>query len=264
MQQRSLFFSLTLAFLSFSLPAIAQTITGTIVSVGDGDTVRVKTPDKTLTVRLACIDSPELKQQPYGQAASIRLKQLLPVGQAVTLRIADTDRYGRSVAKVYVGDTSINLALVQEGQAVVYRQYLGGCPEIRDRLLSAEASAKRQRLGLWAQANPMMPWDFRHLGHAAKPYGGSAGQTLGTKRSHSTKLKSPQTGNASNSNFDWRKAQQMIDSGNYSTGVNSAESSYGGSYTNSGSGGNCESPSDRDSAGRRCGGRAASEKPGGR
>jgi micrococcal nuclease len=184
MQQRSLFFSLSLAFLSLSFPAIAaQTITGTIVSVGDGDTIRLRTTDKTLTVRLSCIDSPELKQQPYGQATANRLKQLLPVGQSVTLQVVDTDRYGRSVAKVYVGDTSINLALVQEGQAVVYRQYLGGCPELRDRLLSAEASAKRQRLGLWAQTNPVMPWDFRHLGHAAKPYGGTVGQTLGTKRS---------------------------------------------------------------------------------
>jgi endonuclease YncB( thermonuclease family) len=242
----------------------SSAITGTIVSVGDGDTVRVRTADTTLTVRLICVDAPELKQRPYGQSSANRLKQLLPVGQSVTLQVVDTDRYGRSVAKVYTGSTSINLALVQEGQAVVYRQYLGGCPELRDRLLSAEANAKQRRLGLWAQANPVMPWDFRHLGHAAKPYGGSAGQTLGERRSHSTKLKSPQTGTASKSSFDWSKAQQMIDSGNYSTGVNSAESSYGGSFSNSGSGGNCDSPSDTDSAGRRCGGRAASEKPGGR
>lgn len=171
--QRSLLFSLSLAFLSLSLPAIAahqesaQTITGNIVSVGDGDTIRVKTTDKTLTVRLGCVDSPELKQQPYGAAAANRLKQLLPVGQAVTLRIADTDRYGRSVAKVYSGSTSINLVLVQEGQAVVYRQYLSGCPELRDRLLSAEAQAKQRRLGLWAQANPVMPWDFRRSGSAS-------------------------------------------------------------------------------------------------
>lgn len=168
MPQRSLVFSLSLALLSLSpTSAIAQTITGTIVSVGDGDTIRVSTADKTLTVRLSCIDSPELKQQPYGQAAANRLKQLLPVGQAVTLQIADTDRYGRSVAKVYVGDTAINLTLVQEGQAVVYRQYLGGCPELRDRLLSAEAQDKQRRLGLWTQDHPVMPWDFRHLGSAS-------------------------------------------------------------------------------------------------
>jgi micrococcal nuclease len=145
--------------------AIAQPLTGTIVSVGDGDTIRVCTADqKNLTVRLSCIDSPEMLQRPYGEASSNRLKQLLPVGQPITLKVVDKDRYGRTVAKVYVGNSSINLALVQEGQAAVYRQYLSGCPELRDRLLAAETSAKSRRLGLWAQANPVMPWDFRRSG----------------------------------------------------------------------------------------------------
>jgi micrococcal nuclease len=139
----------------------AQAIAGTIVSVGDGDTIRVRTADKTLTVRLSCIDSPEMSQKPYGQASANRLRQLLPVGQTVTLQVVDTDRYRRTVAKVFTGKTSVNLTLVQEGQAAVYRQYLSGCPELRERLLSAEASAKSRRLGFWAQANPMMPWDFR-------------------------------------------------------------------------------------------------------
>ena len=145
--------------------AIAQTVSGTIVSVGDGDTIRVKTPDKTLTVRLACIDAAEMSQRPYGEAAAIRLKQLLPVGQTISLQVTDTDRYRRSVAKVFKDELSINTAMVQEGQAVVYRQYLNGCPDLRDRLLSAEAQAKSRRLGLWAQTNPVMPWDYRHSGN---------------------------------------------------------------------------------------------------
>ena len=140
---------------------IAQPLSGTIVSVGDGDTIRVRTAAQTLTVRLACIDAPEMSQRPYGQASANRLKQLLPVGQAVSLNVVDRDRYGRTVAKIYSSGLSVNLALVQEGQAAVYRQYLTGCPELRDRLLSAEASAKSRRLGLWAQSNPVMPWDYR-------------------------------------------------------------------------------------------------------
>lgn len=51
---------------------------------------------------------------------------------------------------------------MQEGQAVVCRQYLKSCPELRDRLLSAEAQAKQRRLRLWAQTNPIvMPWEFQ-------------------------------------------------------------------------------------------------------
>ena len=139
----------------------AQPLSGTIISVGDGDTIRVRTAAQTLTVRLACIDAPEMSQRPYGQASANRLKQLLQVGQAVSLNVVDKDRYGRTVAKIYSGSLSVNLTLVQEGQAAVYRQYLTGCPELRDRLLSAEASAKSRRLGLWAQSNPVMPWDYR-------------------------------------------------------------------------------------------------------
>lgn len=155
----------------------AQTLTGKVLSVGDGDTLRVATGGKTLTVRLACIDAPETAQLPHGKASTGRLKQLLPVGQAITLRVADTDRYGRAVAKVYRGNLSINLAMVQEGQAVVYRDYLRACPELREQLLKAEASAKRRRISFWAQANPVMPWDFRRGSRSATPTRGMPRQS---------------------------------------------------------------------------------------
>lgn len=163
----------TLIFTLFSaltpVVAIAQTLTGRVVSVEDGDTLRVATDGKTITVRLACVDSPETSQAPFGKAATERLRQLLPPGQQVTLRVADTDRYGRSVAKVYKGDLSINLVLVQEGQAVVYRQYLSACPELKERLLKAEANAKSRRIGFWNQASPILPAEFRRGKRATNP-----------------------------------------------------------------------------------------------
>lgn len=107
--------------------AIAQTLTGRVVCVGDGDTLRVAMGGKTVTVRLAYVDAPETAQSPFGKAATNRLRQLLPPGQQVTLKVADKDRYGRSVAKDYKDNLSINLALVQEGQAIVYREYLNAC-----------------------------------------------------------------------------------------------------------------------------------------
>jgi micrococcal nuclease len=80
---------------------------------------------------------------------------------AVSLRVVEVDRYQRTVAEVYVGSTAINLQMVREGQAVVYQQYLSGCPGLRNQLLQAEQQAKRQRLQFWSQARPVMPWEYR-------------------------------------------------------------------------------------------------------
>lgn len=138
----------------------------TIVSTGDGDTLRVQDQGQTLTVRLACIDAPELAQTPWGERSAARLRQLLPPGQEVRLRTVERDRYGRTVAEVYLGDRSVNLALVEQGYAVVYRDYLSGCEESRVAYLQAENQARQQRLAFWAQSDPVMPWVFRQAERA--------------------------------------------------------------------------------------------------
>jgi micrococcal nuclease len=135
--------------------------TGAVISVGDGDTLRMAYQGKPVTVRLACIDAPENSQVPYGPVARDRLRELLPRGTTISFREGDRDRYGRIVAEVFVAGTSVNLKLVQEGQAVVYRQYLSSCPDSRQALLAAEAQARRDKLNFWSQANPLMPWDYR-------------------------------------------------------------------------------------------------------
>lgn len=142
-------------------PVVARSELPQVVSVGDGDTLRVRQGGKTITVRLGCIDAPESNQAPWGQQSANRLKQLLPAGQAVQVREIDRDRYGRTVAELYLGNQSVNLMMVKEGQAVVYTQYLNGCSKTKDQYLAAEAQAKAQRLGLWNQDNPVMPWDYR-------------------------------------------------------------------------------------------------------
>lgn len=131
----------------------------TVVSVGDGDTLRVGGNNAATTVRLACIDAPEMRQTPYGQMSRDRLRQLLPAGTSVQLREISRDRYGRVVAEVSAQGKSINLQLVEEGYAVVYRQYLRGCD--REQYLAAEGRARAARQNFWNQDNPVYPWDFR-------------------------------------------------------------------------------------------------------
>ena len=130
-----------------------------VLSIGDGDTIRVQKDGKKISVRLACIDSAELKQYPYGEQAKQRLQAILPINTFIYLKEQTVDRYGRIVAEVYKNDMNVNLSLVVEGQAVAYRKYLQQCDA--GKYLNAEEAAKSKGLAFWSQVNPIMPWDFR-------------------------------------------------------------------------------------------------------
>ena len=137
----------------------AQILRGEVLSIGDGDTIRVRQAGKAITVRLACIDAPETAQSPYGQQARSYLQQRLPVGREVRLEVKTTDRYGRTVAEV-ISDININLALVEDGQAFAYRQYLSGCDA--KEYLDAQYRASRRRYGVWqVEGGITRPWDSR-------------------------------------------------------------------------------------------------------
>ena len=155
-----------LLVLAAALPAAgsAQALKGEVLSIGDGDTIRVRQAGKAITVRLACIDAPETAQSPYGQQARRYLQQRLLIGRVVALGVKTTDRYGRLVAEV-IADINIGLAMVEDGQAFAYRRYLSGCDA--KEYLEAEFRASRHRYGVWqVEGGITRPWDFRR-GHSA-------------------------------------------------------------------------------------------------
>ena len=137
----------------------AQAMQATVVSIGDGDTIRVRDAGRLVTVRLACIDAPEMAQAPYGAQARRYIQIRLPIGSRVRLIPQTTDRYGRTVAEV-IGEVNLNLALVEDGLAFAYRRYLAGC-EAKE-YLDAEYRASRHRYGVWKTPGGITrPWDFR-------------------------------------------------------------------------------------------------------
>ena len=165
---------------------VAQTLRGEVVSIGDGDTIGVLSGGRTITVRLACIDAPEAAQSPYGQQARRYLQQRLPLGREVTLAAKTIDRYGRTVAEV-ISDINIGLAMVEEGQAFAYRQYLSSCDE--KEYLDAEYRASRHRYGVWQlEGGITRPWDFRRGRRAALIPDGTTpdgrGTGIGTPAGH--------------------------------------------------------------------------------
>ena len=140
-------------------PASAQSRRAVLLSIGDGDTIRVRQGARVVTVRLACIDAPETAQSPYGIAARRYLPQRLQIGREVTLQPKSIDRYGRTVAEV-ISDININLVMVEDGQAFAYRRYLAACDA--SEYLEAEFRASRHRYGVWqVEGGITRPWDFR-------------------------------------------------------------------------------------------------------
>lgn len=143
----------------------------TVLSIGDGDTIRVLQGQQRITIRLACIDAPEMAQTPDGSKASSYLQSRLRVGSSVTIKTKTVDRFGRTVAEV-IGEVNLNLALVEAGMAFAYRRYLGQCDA--KAYLDAEVRASRRRSGVWRVPGGITrPWDFRR----GRTSGRSAGST---------------------------------------------------------------------------------------
>jgi endonuclease YncB( thermonuclease family) len=141
----------------------AETISGRVVGVADGDTITVLVSGRDqVKIRLAIIDAPE-KAQAFGQRSKQAMSDLA-FGKAVECNQSGLDRYGRTIAFCMVGGVDINLAMVKAGMAWVYRKYAYNVPDY----YSAEDEAHRQRLGLWADQEPPPPWAWRHINRVKK------------------------------------------------------------------------------------------------
>ena len=101
------------------------------------------------------IDTPE-RAQPFGRRAGQALAKNV-FGKVVQVDDLGKDRYGRTLGIVRLGTRNVNLELVREGWAWWYRKY---APKNKE-LAAAEAAARKAKRGLWADAKPIPPWDWR-------------------------------------------------------------------------------------------------------
>lgn len=140
-------------------PGKGFTPTWEVLNVHDGDTIRVRQGQKIERVRMACIDAPELAQ-PLGNESRDYLKSLIAQnGDRVTLKIVDTDRYGRKVAEVFAEGKFLQAEQVKSGMAYVYDRYLNNCPDAAA-VKQAQDFAQSSRVGVWS-GNYTKPWDYR-------------------------------------------------------------------------------------------------------
>ena len=143
---------------------LASLVLGSVTSVTDGDTVKVKldSEQKPVTVRLACIDSPERKQE-GGLKSTLALYRLIPPGQLIQIESSTRDRYGRIVGLIESDGKLINLGLIETGDAVIYPQYFKPCRALKREFDAAQQKAQDNSLGFWALPKELqiLPWIWR-------------------------------------------------------------------------------------------------------
>lgn len=137
------------------LAAIARAEPVTVLRVVDGDTFKARRVDgSSITVRIAEIDAPELRQA-GGTWARLVLARLL-AGGAVDLERTGDGGWGRVLGRVRAGSVDVDREMVSLGAAWVFVRY----PH-RAELVQTEKAARSARLGVWAERAPLAPWDFR-------------------------------------------------------------------------------------------------------
>lgn len=134
-----------------------QVLEGRVIEVKDGDTVVVfnEAENEKFTIRFFGIDAPEKAMAFGGKSTDALRKKTL--GETVSVKVVNTDVYGRAVGKVMLGARYINLEMVADGFAWFYPEYAAHEYD----LAAAEKEARLSRRGLWQDKNPTPPWEYR-------------------------------------------------------------------------------------------------------
>ena len=132
----------------------------------DGDTLVATTATQEINIRLSAIDCPENGQH-WGDIATLELMNLVG-GRKIAFEGHATDRFGRTIATVYVRDvdndewTDVNARMIVRGHAWVTRRDYKYLPKSRKAELNRlERWAQRKRAGLWKSDVRVPPWQWR-------------------------------------------------------------------------------------------------------
>ncbi len=139
-----------------AVPSLGETLEGRVVGVTDGDTLTLLVGSETRKIRLAQIDAPE-RAQPFGSRSKQALSDLA-YGRTVTVRVIDSDDYGRSVGEVYADGVHVNSEMVRQGYAWAYTRYARSTD-----IIDLEEEARANRAGLWSLPEEQRdaPWVWR-------------------------------------------------------------------------------------------------------
>ena len=156
---------LTLLFTLIITHCLAQagTLLGRVVRVSDGDTIVVLDAGNAQhKIRLTGIDAPE-RGQAYGTKSKDHLSDSV-AGKFVVVEYDNRDRYERILGKVLLSGENMNFEQIRAGMAWHYKKYQDEQSSADRELYSqAEIEAREAKRGLWYDAQPLPPWEYRQI-----------------------------------------------------------------------------------------------------
>ena len=134
-----------------------EKISAEVEKIIDGDSLKVRSGNKMIELRLWGIDAPEF-DQPGAEESEQALSTLIDKAQ-LTLIAKDIDKYGRLVVIIYKGDVNINEEMVKTGHAWVHIYYCLRPP--CEKWLNYEEQARQRGIGFWKYKDPIPPWIWK-------------------------------------------------------------------------------------------------------
>ena len=132
-----------------------------VLKVSDGDTINIQKVEngqfvgEELRIRMYGMDAPE-KSQDYGPESRQALEKLV-AGKTLSIEVKNKDRYGRTVAIIYVDGKNINEEMVKTGNAWWYQEYAKNDTQFEE----YQKNAKQKKLGLFSRKGYIEPWVYR-------------------------------------------------------------------------------------------------------
>ncbi len=134
--------------------AVSEKLEGKVTGVLDGDSLEVLVDKKPVMVRLHAIDAPEW-DQPRGKDAKQALSKLA-FGKLAVVKVEGLDNNDRTLGRVEVEGIELNAEMLKQGWAWHFKRF-----DQDKKLAKLESEARKAKRGLWADKQPIPPWEFR-------------------------------------------------------------------------------------------------------
>ena len=159
-------------------PTYVEEFSAKVIGVTDGDTITVLQDRKQIKIRLEGIDAPE-RDQAFGTKSKSSLSDLVG-GKTVIVRKTGTDKYRRTLARIVIDRKDVSAEMLTLGMAWHYKEYSKD-----EDLARLETVAKVAKIGLWAEANVLPPWEYRSRQKSApQPVASTSSSETPTTGSH--------------------------------------------------------------------------------